>query len=83
MLRAGGERRRWADLPDQVQHAVAAVLGAPVVHAESQPGGFSPGTADRVVTAAGARAFVKAVSPELNPDSVALHRMSGRATESG
>ncbi len=78
VLGAGGHRRRWDDLPGAVRDAVADVLGAPVVRAESQPGGFSPGTADRVVTAAGDRAFVKAVSPELNPDSVALHRAEAR-----
>ena len=42
------------------------ILGDPVVEAASQPGGFSPGTADRVRTADGRRAFVKAVSPAQN-----------------
>jgi aminoglycoside phosphotransferase (APT) family kinase protein len=78
VLGSGGHRAGWDDLPDAVVRAVADVLGAPVVRAESQPGGFSPGTADRVVTAAGDRAFVKAVSPELNPDSVELHRAEVR-----
>jgi len=64
----------WADLPGDVQHGVIDILGSPVITAESQPGGFSPGTADRVVTAAGTRAFVKAVSAQLNPDSPARHR---------
>jgi hypothetical protein len=78
VLGSGGRRAGWDDLPDAVQRAVATVLGAPVVRAESQPGGFSPGTADRVVTAAGDRAFVKAVAPELNPGSVELHRAEAR-----
>lgn len=42
--------------------------------AESQSGGFSPGTADRVRTHSGRRAFVKAVSPDQNPDSPDLLR---------
>ena len=50
------------------------MLGAPVIRAESQAGGFSPGTADRVRTSTGRRAFVKAVSPDQNPDSPDIHR---------
>lgn len=45
-----------------------------MVEAVSQPAGFSPGSADRVLTASGARAFVKAVSPRQNPDTPDLHR---------
>jgi len=45
-----------------------------VIGAESQAGGFSPGTADRVRTDTGRRAFVKAVSPDQNPDSPDLLR---------
>lgn len=75
---SGGHRVRWADLPAAVHTAVAEVLGAPVVHAVSQPGGFSPGSADRVETAAGTRAFVKAVSPAQNADSPALHAREAR-----
>lgn len=69
-----GVRLTWEALPPHVRDEVAAALGAPVVDAASQPGGFSPGTADRVLTADGRRAFVKAVSPEQNPDTPALHR---------
>ncbi|MFX0539403.1 phosphotransferase family protein [Ornithinimicrobium sp. Y1847] len=72
-----GVRLTWADLPRDVHDAVAAMLGAPVVAAESQPGGFSPGSADRVRTADGTRAFVKAVSTQQNPDSPGLHRREG------
>ena len=74
MITASGTRIGWADLPDQVRAAVEAILGSPVVEARSQPGGFSPGTADRVLTASGKRAFVKAVSPEQNEISVRMHR---------
>ena len=45
-----------------------------MISAESQAGGFSPGTADRVGTDSERRAFVKAVSPEQNPDSPDLLR---------
>lgn len=69
-----GVRLRWEELPGHVREWVGDVLGAPVVQARSQPGGFSPGTADRVVTADGGRAFVKAVSELQNPDSPGLHR---------
>lgn len=75
---SGGNRVRWADLPATVHTAVAEVLGSPVVHAVSQPGGFSPGSADRVETAAGTRAFVKAVSPAQNAVSPAMHAREAR-----
>ncbi|WP_131105030.1 aminoglycoside phosphotransferase family protein [Ornithinimicrobium sufpigmenti] len=69
-----GVRLAWADLPSDVRGWVGQVLGAEVVEAVSQPGGFSPGSADRVRTADGTRAFVKAVSSAQNPDSPGLHR---------
>lgn len=69
-----GVRLGWADLPEQLRGWVGEVLGSPVVEAVSQPGGFSPGTADRVRTADGARVFVKAVSADQNPETPALHR---------
>lgn len=50
------------------------MLGDEVVSAQSQPGGFSPGTADRIRTAGGRRVFVKAVSAGQNPDSPDLLR---------
>lgn len=78
MISATGSRIAWSDLPEQVQAGVAGILGSPVVSATSQAGGFSPGTADRVVTASGRRAFVKAVSPDLNDLSPELHRREAR-----
>lgn len=45
-----------------------------MVSAQSQAGGFSPGTADRIRTAGGRKVFVKAVSPDQNPDSPDLLR---------
>nr|WP_232530851.1 phosphotransferase [Microlunatus antarcticus] len=61
-------------MPASVRLAVEEILGSPVVEAVSQPGGFSPGSADRVVTADGRRAFAKAVGGSLNPQSPVLHR---------
>ena len=78
MVRASGTRIVWTDLPATVRRGVGLIVGSPVVEAVSQNGGFSPGTADRVRTASGARAFVKACSPELNEWSVVLHRQEAR-----
>lgn len=78
VLGSGGSRVRWEALPPAVRRGVEDVLGSPVVRARSQPGGFSPGSADRVRTRDGRRAFVKAVGPRLNPDSPALHRAEAR-----
>jgi aminoglycoside phosphotransferase (APT) family kinase protein len=61
-----------------VRGAVEGVLGSPVVEAATQRGGFSPGVAARVTSAAGDRAFVKAVGPEPNPDSADIHRTEAR-----
>jgi aminoglycoside phosphotransferase (APT) family kinase protein len=75
-----GVRISWTDLPAHVRAAVETIIGSPVVEAVSQAGGFSPGTADRVVTADGRRAFVKAVSPAQNERTPELHRQEARVT---
>ena len=80
MIQTYGVRIGWADLPEQVRRQIEAVIGAPVLSAESQAGGFSPGTADRVVAANGRRAFVKAVSTTLNTRSVELARAEAHVT---
>ena len=67
-------RISWMDLPGHVREGIEQILGAPVMEARGQRGGFSPGTADRVRTASGRTAFVKAVSRELNEHSPAIHR---------
>ena len=69
-----GQRLAWHDLPVELRSWVGEVLGESVVEATTQPGGFSPGTADRVATAGGRRAFVKAVSPAQNEQTPDLHR---------
>ena len=68
-------RITWEDLPESIRARVEARLGSAVVRHESYPGGFSPGTADRVTCADGTEAFVKAVHADLNPESPGIHRM--------
>ncbi|WP_419665806.1 phosphotransferase family protein [Streptomyces sp. 2-1] len=75
---ATGVRIPWGAVPESVRQAVADLLGAPVVEAVTQTGGFSPGPAVRVRTADGRRGFVKAVSSEANPDSPNMHRREAR-----
>ncbi|MET7473920.1 aminoglycoside phosphotransferase family protein [Streptomyces sp. NPDC005648] len=77
---ATGVRVPWERLPAEVRDAVAGVLGGPVVRAETQSGGFSPGVATRVATGDGRRAFVKAVSAHANPQSPDMHRAEARHT---
>lgn len=80
MISASGARIGWADLPSHVRGAVEEVLGAPVVEACTQPGGFSPGSADRVLTRDGRRAFVKAAGAEQNEKTIELHRREAAVT---
>ena len=80
MVPATRTRIGWTDLPLPVRARVERIIGAPVVEARSQPGGFSPGTADRVRTADGRRAFVKAVTGAINERSAALARQEMRIT---
>lgn len=70
----GSPRLRWDDLPAHVHDGVASILGAPVVSVSARSGGFSPGSADVVVTADGTHAFVKSVSAAQNPDTPDLIR---------
>ena len=72
--RPQGVRIEWAEVAEPVRRAVEGELGAQVVEAVNQPGGFSPGTAARATLADGRRVFVKAVSSALNPTAVEMHR---------
>lgn len=74
MVSATGVRIVWEDVPQPVRSGVEELLGGTVLHAATQSGGFSPGTADRLVLDDGRRAFVKAVHAGLNAHSVELHR---------
>lgn len=81
MVPAAGVRIGWRDLPAGVRLRVEQIIGGGrVVEAVSQAGGFSPGTADRVCTETGRRAFVKAVTPAINSQSAAMARDELRIT---
>jgi len=67
-------RLLWPELPPTVRDAIGEIAGAPVVSALSQPGGFSPGSADRLALADGRRVFAKAVSSGQDPQSPEIHR---------
>lgn len=73
-MHAPPPRPAWPTLPPALRRAVEHVLDGAVVAARSQTGGFSPGSADRVRTASGRRAFVKAVDGGAYPSSADLHR---------
>lgn len=70
----------WRDIPPSVRARIEEILDGPVVEAVSQPGGYSPGSADRVVTSDGRRAFVKAASPAVNADTPTIHRREAAIT---
>ncbi|HSV37129.1 MAG TPA: phosphotransferase [Nocardioidaceae bacterium] len=55
-------RLEWQHLPPEVRTYVEGRLGSPVVQAESQGTGFTPGFASRVRGEGGERLFVKAAS---------------------
>lgn len=74
MVDTQAKRMPWTAVPAEVRAAVAELIGSPIATATSQPGGFSPGSADRVVTAGGGRAFVKTANVDLNAHSVEIHR---------
>ncbi len=71
-------RPPWSSLPLLIHEWVGEVLGAPVVTAIGQAGGFSPASADRVVAANGQRAFVKAVHVDQNAFTTDMHRVEAR-----
>jgi aminoglycoside phosphotransferase (APT) family kinase protein len=79
-LLPGGSRLDWEQLPAAVHQALQARLGSPVVHAATQPGGFSPGLAARLRLADGRQVFVKAAGPDPNPHTPALHRAEAHIT---
>lgn len=67
-------RPTWQELPAALRSRVETVLGGRVAEAESRPGGWSPGSADRLLLEDGRRAFVKTASAETNAFTVRLHR---------
>jgi hypothetical protein len=75
---AQGVRLPYGEAPAGVRAWVDEALGSPVIAATTQPGGFSPGVAARLVSADGTRAFCKAVSDAANPFTPQLHRAEAR-----
>src|SRR5580700_3898371 len=65
---AHGVRIKWAQLLLGAG-AIEDSCGPAITRARTQPGGFSPGLAARVLGATAARYFVKAVSARANPDT--------------
>ncbi|MGN8049640.1 hypothetical protein ACTJKO_08095 [Curtobacterium sp. 22159] len=75
-------RTTWTDVPDDLRSRIAALLGGTVTTATSQPGGYSPGGADRVVTSTGCRAFVKTLARSRNADGFGMHEREARVMAS-
>src|SRR5579864_5452148 len=73
-----GVRIHWEDIPPEVRVALEQRLGSRVVDAATQPTGFSPGLAARILLADGRRVFLKAVSEAANPDTPDIHRREAR-----
>ncbi len=73
-LAFSGSRLHWSDLPRHVRSRIAELAGADVVSETSATSGFSPGYAALLGLSNGTEVFVKAVSPEQNPDSPDLAR---------
>jgi aminoglycoside phosphotransferase (APT) family kinase protein len=69
-----GHRVQWPEVPAHVRAQIAATVGAEVVSAVGQRGGYGPGLAARCTLADGRRMFVKAASTCLNPDTPAMVR---------
>ncbi|NUW40734.1 aminoglycoside phosphotransferase family protein [Nonomuraea rhodomycinica] len=69
-----GSRIPWEQVHPTARAGVEDFLGGPVTEAVTQETGFSPAAAVRLRTAGGRRAFVKAVGPEPNPESVRIYR---------
>lgn len=74
MTHGPATRLPWSALPTRLVHQIEERLGSPVVEVLPQAGGFSPGSADRVLAATGRRAFVKCASRDLNAVTHALHQ---------
>lgn len=75
-----GVKCAWPELPSALRAHIESLLGAAVVAAETQPGGFTPGLSARVVTTDGRRVFLKAVSEQVNAVSAAMHRFEATVT---
>jgi aminoglycoside phosphotransferase (APT) family kinase protein len=71
---AEGVRLPWPAVPAHIRGLLERQLGSAVASATSQPTGFSPGVAARLLLADGRHVFVKAAGPEPNLAVPAIHR---------
>jgi hypothetical protein len=71
---AAGVHLPFDDVPPPIRAWAERVGGGPVAHVSDRAGGFSPGCCALVGFEGGRRAFIKAVGPELNRLSPAVHR---------
>lgn len=78
-LAFGGQRLDWRDLPRSVRDRIETLAGARVTAEMSATSGFSPGFCAVLELTDGRAVFVKAVSPEQNPQSPQLARAEIRA----
>ncbi len=78
-LAFSGQRLDWRDLPRGVRTRIQELAGSQVTAETSATTGFSPGFAAVLELADGSGVFVKAVSPEQNPESPVLARAEVRA----
>ncbi|WP_240675535.1 phosphotransferase family protein [Cellulomonas endophytica] len=77
-----GQRLDWRDLPRPVRGRIEELAHAQVTVEIGATTGFSPGFASVLELSDGHAVFVKAVSPEQNPASVALARAEIRVSAS-
>ncbi len=71
-------RLEWQHLPPAVRRLVEGELGSPVVSAESQGSGFTPGFASRLTAADGTTLFVKAASKQAQRPFATAYAEEGR-----
>jgi len=71
---ASGVRQEWTDIPQKIRDLIEDYIGAKVVTAETQSGGFSPGVAARLYTEDNQTFFLKALGTDINTTSVYFHR---------
>ena len=73
-------RLAWEAVPGTLRQRAEEHLAGRVADAVTQPGGFTPGAAARLLLADGRRVFAKAVGPEPNPDYPVIYRAEARIT---
>jgi Phosphotransferase enzyme family len=74
MIGSGTQKLEWNELPPEIRAEVETYFGSPVVEAKTQPGGFSPGVAAKILTGGGDAAFVKCASSLVSQFSADANR---------